>query len=168
MGELWGIILIICRKNTSGYSECTVSVRETNAHLLTNASAFWAGRVENGILFGTHKGHLFLGECSKNWVSHTICICILYDFSTLMHQMLLRFTPQEKKIPISWYHCCCWPGNGRKEQDISSYIIHLVLPKYSTLLKMTSLGIMLFTWDPWHQWFFHHNSILMEISFCCN
>ena len=53
------------------------SVRETtNARPLTNASAFWAGQVENWpgqvdfVL--KYKGHLFSGECSRNLVSHTV------------------------------------------------------------------------------------------------
>ena len=53
------------------------AVNETNARPLANASAFWAGRVENwpghwsGILYRTYKGHLFSGKCSKNLVSYT-------------------------------------------------------------------------------------------------
>ena len=56
---------------------CNV-VRETNACLLTNASAFWAGRVENWpgrLLYRTYRGHLFPGECSTNLVSNTVMSC---------------------------------------------------------------------------------------------
>ena len=56
------------------------TVRETNISLLANATAFWAGRVENwpggrGLLYRIYKGHLFLGEWSTNLVSHTVISC---------------------------------------------------------------------------------------------
>ena len=50
------------------------AVWETNAYPLANTSAFWAGGVENWLgrveFFIEYKGHLFSGECSKNFVSH--------------------------------------------------------------------------------------------------
>ena len=90
-----------------------ISVRETNACPLANASAFWAGWVEtlawaSGILYRTYEGHLFSGECSNNLVSHTAFTHLLplHPWLTSVNWLLMLATGPHAN------YLTCWPlGN---------------------------------------------------------
>ena len=96
------------------------TVRETNAHPLVNASAFWAGRVENcGILYRTYKGHLFSGECSKILFFHTVRLCSSQLKSFFIEDIYLFILQGQ-------YFGCWWLGDSRN-QGTSSHDINLVI-----------------------------------------
>ena len=102
-------------------------MRETNACPLANASAFWAGRVENW------SGHVefciehIRGECCKNLVSHTETQnCCYFVDHILKHIFLnesvyisikisLKFVPKGPidNIP-ALVHIMAWPRPGDK------------------------------------------------------
>ena len=58
----------------------------------------------SGILYRTYKGHLFLSECSKKLLSHTVSSAIVHD--TIQFIMMIKNHQHLKKL--YWEHMQFW------------------------------------------------------------